>query len=154
MQLAPNFTLDELTTTQRRELLDENRRGAREHLTELRVLAYGLLQPIRDRFGPVVISSGFRCPALNAAIGGSIRSQHMRGEAADLVVPGVDLDSVFDWIWRSDLRFGQLIREGRSNGSQWIHLSLGYPYRDRSRSGQVLRMQDDQWQTLATGVNQ
>jgi zinc D-Ala-D-Ala carboxypeptidase len=79
-----------------------------------------VLEPIRALFGrPVRISSGYRCPELNALIGGSSSSQHMRGEAADLEVDGMDVPDVFWAILDSDIPFDQLINEF----GEWIHVS-------------------------------
>ena len=152
--LAPNFSFYELTTTRRGDLLEENRREGAKLSNNLRLVATTLLQPIRDQFGTTIVTSGYRSPALNAAIGGATRSQHMLGEAADIVVPGVDIRDVFNWIWKaSSIRFGQLILEGTQPGSPtWIHISLGVPFRTALRSGQVLQNDGGAWSTLATGV--
>jgi len=76
---------------------------------------------------------------LNTAIGGSKTSQHLKFEAADFYIPGVELESIFEWVHdSSDIRFGQMILEGVSRGRPtWIHISLGAPWRSESRSGQV-----------------
>lgn len=139
-QLAPNFTLREMARTGHRGLAEDNLLLARSHVVPLRATAV-LLQAVRDRYGmPVVVHSGFRSPALNAAISGSKNSQHMRGEAADFHVHGVPLREVWEWIWKdSGLIFGQLILEGWAAGEpSWIHLSLGPPWRAADRSGEVL----------------
>lgn len=159
MDLAPSFSLEEFMVTSHTDLYEQNRREADDHLPELQVLAYGLAQPIRDHFGkPLIITSGFRGPTLNARVGGSSTSQHMSGQAMDFHVKDVLLDDVFDWIFRkSGLRWGQLILEEtgstREGKTRWIHLSLGYPYRSRARSGEVKRMVNGSWSTLAVGVN-
>ena len=139
MHLAPNFTLREMARTEHRDLAEENLRHAYEYLSSLRLTA-AMLQVVRDHFDrPVVVHSGFRCPALNTAVGGSSSSQHLRGEAADFHVVGFDLVQVWTWIWKkSDIPFGQLILEGVVAGEpSWVHLSLGEPLRLRSKSRQV-----------------
>ena len=51
----------------------------------LRALVDEVLDPLRERYGkPIYVNSGYRCPELNRLIGGAIKSQHMRGEAADI----------------------------------------------------------------------
>jgi len=142
MKLAPNFTFNEMTTTGQSDLLASNRAEARastDVMLRLHLVA-AVLQQVRDHFGkPVVITSGYRGPTLNARIGGSRTSQHMKGEAADFHVKGVDLTEVFRWIEGSGLRFGQLILEGQQQDKPtWIHLSLGYPFRPLAKCGQVL----------------
>lgn len=83
------------------------------------------LDPIRERWGkPIIVTSGYRCPELNAAVGGAPTSQHMKGEAADIKDAGGDNKGLFELIKRMQLagliEFDQLIDE--SNLS-WIHIS-------------------------------
>lgn len=87
-----------------------------------------ILEPIRDRFGPIVITSGYRCPELNALVGGVATSDHQwttERIAADFQTPMADLTQVFDWIrLESGLPFDQVIREhGSGNGGDCIHIS-------------------------------
>lgn len=139
-KLAPNFTLGELTSTGQTSLLATNRREAEQYLDAGKALA-AMLQVIRDHYKkPVNINSAFRGPSLNAAVGGSKTSQHMKFEAADFTVEGVTLQEVFDWIRKhSGLKYGQVILEGRQPGKPtWIHLSLGEPWRAADKSRQQL----------------
>lgn len=139
-KLGRYFTFGELTLTTHRTLAEENRRVPEELLGAARDLCQTLLDPIREHFGrPLIVHSGYRCPALNAAIGGSPTSQHMAFEAADFHVNGADLDDVWRWIWKdSGLRWGQLILEGPASAPPtWIHLSLGPGYRNPARCQQV-----------------
>ena len=147
IRLAPNFVLSELSRTEVRRYLDQNRQEAERPpvLDALRALATTLLQPLRNHHGaPVVVHSGYRCPDLNAAVGGSTKSQHRKGEAADFHVVGVALEDVWERIWRnSPLVFGQLILEGHQAGKPtWIHMSLGPPWRPAERSGEVFTFSD------------
>ncbi len=140
MKLASNFTLSELTRTSHRRYLAENRKPPEEVVEALKDTAQ-MLQTIRDHYkSPVVVHSGYRCPALNSAVGGSTSSQHVAGAACDFHVVGVPLKEAWEWIWKkSDLKFGQLILEGWAAGEpSWIHLSLGVPYRSSHKCGQVL----------------
>ena len=137
--LSPHFTLAELIRTDHRGYLDEQ--AATAPVEALRALATTILEPIRVHFGaPVVVHSGYRCPGLNAAIGGSTSSQHMRGEAADLHVVGVAHEAVWRWIARdSGLPYGQVILEGVQAGRPtWVHVSLGEPYRPRYRCREAM----------------
>jgi hypothetical protein len=136
MNLSPHFTLAELTRTSS---------GLYNVPTDaevkaLEALATTLLEPVRAKFGPVSIHSGYRGPAVNAAIGGSKTSQHMKGEAADFHCPGAPLETVMRWIVvESGLSYGQVILEGHTKGEPtWIHLSLGAPYRLGSSCMQAL----------------
>lgn len=125
-QLSPNFWLSEFTKSQtaaRRQIAN----SPKPHQVEaLRALCENVLEPVRAHFGrPVVISSGFRSPALNTAIGGSQTSQHSKGEAADFEIPGISNLEVASFI-RDNLVFDQLILEGhdsRDPNSGWVHVS-------------------------------
>lgn len=122
MRLSRNFTLAELVRSQtalRRGI--PNNPGPRE-ITALRILCENVLQPVRDHYGvPVHISSGYRSPRLNRAIGGSATSQHVLGEAADFIVSGKGNLEVCRWMERR-LNYDQLIYEFGEGG--WIHCSF------------------------------
>lgn len=136
MNLSPHFTLAELTHTN--SGLSNNPTDA--EVKSLTALCTTLLEPVRLKFGPVSIHSGYRGPLVNARIGGSKTSQHMKGEAADFHCSGAQLEDVMKWIvTESGLRYGQVILEGHTAGEPtWIHLSLGAPYRVGSQCQQAL----------------
>jgi hypothetical protein len=126
MELSNNFTLHELTKSQTatRKGID-NEPGTAE-IENLIHLAKTILQPVREHFGkPVMISSGYRSPALCEAIGSSAKSQHAQGEAADFEIHGIDNKELAAWI-AANCDFDQLILEfyieGNAN-SGWIHCS-------------------------------
>ncbi len=132
--LSEHFSFDELTGCDKHPALaDKNRLEASVFTFKLSELCHKLLEPVRAQFGPVVVTSGYRCPALNAAVGGVETSQHAAAEAADFIVPGRDLVDVFEWIRGAGLDFGQVILE-----PGWIHVSLGEPYREAGKCGQAL----------------
>ena len=84
-----------------------------------------ILQPVRDHFGRVKITSGFRSPELCTAIGSSVNSQHAKAEAADFECIGTDNAELADWI-QNNLEPDQLILEFYTPGepnSGWIHCS-------------------------------
>ena len=117
MNLTEHFTLEELTVTSHRDI---DNTPPPETVDKLRATARGL-EHVRLVLGvPVLVTSGYRCPELNDKVGGSANSQHMRGEAADVVMPsyGTPLD-VCRAIEASDIRFDQLIWEGT-----WVHVSF------------------------------
>ncbi len=102
-----------------------------------------LMEQVRATIGaPVVISSGFRGPRLNQRIGGSKSSQHLRGEACDFVPVGISLlvaCAVLRVAVRAGrLRVGQILLE-----RGWIHVSLGAPYRDPARCGEIGHQRPD-----------
>lgn len=90
---------------------------------KLHLLITECLNPIREAYGkPITVSSGYRCPALNKAVGGVATSQHTKGEAADLVgsneVETLKIYQIAKGLWN----FDQLLFE--SNGkTKWVHIS-------------------------------
>jgi len=79
---------------------------------------------LRDAIGPVRISSGYRSPALNRAIGGSNKSQHCKGQALDLQFwenGEMNNKKIYDWILSSGIDFDQMINEFDYS---WIHISF------------------------------
>lgn len=87
----------------------------------LRALSEACLEPARAALGPIRITSGYRCPALNTAIGGAENSQHIRGQAADIIPVTVKLSDLFVWLY-GNVAFDQIIWEF----GQWIHVSHVY----------------------------
>lgn len=134
-KLSKNFTWGEMTKTGQTALADKNREEAEKYKMSIKAIAE-MLQVVRDHWGAIRVNSCFRGPAVNAGIKGASKiSQHMLGEAVDFVPmsEGVTLEMVFDWIrHESKLPFGQVILEKPSPTSQWIHLSLGEPYRPKN----------------------
>jgi hypothetical protein len=127
IQLSKNFTLDEFLVSEKaKDMGVSNAPSWDEHdrvLEELTSLVKHVWQPVRDRFGPVKITSGFRNYIVNKAVGGDEKSQHRKGEAGDGEVPGVDNLTVARWIV-ANCSFDQLILEGYSGGNTgWIHVS-------------------------------
>ena len=125
MNLSRNFTLQELTKsdTAIRKGIDNNPNA--DQVEKLKLLCERVLQPVRDHFGRVKVTSGFRSPELCAAIGSSVNSQHAKAEAVDFEVLGVDNAEVADWIY-TNIRTDQLILEFYTPGepnSGWIHAS-------------------------------
>lgn len=117
MKLSPNFTLEELTHTDHREL---DNTPQNDHLMNLKRLA-SFLEGLRAILGkPIHINSAYRSEAVNRAVGGQRTSQHSRGCAADLRVPGMTPDQVVKAILKSTLPFDQVIREF----DRWTHVSI------------------------------
>ena len=110
MNLTRNFTLSELTKSDTAIRKGINNNPSAEQVEKLKALCENILQPVRDHFGRVRITSGFRSPELCLAIGSSINSQHAKAEAADFECPGVDNAELADWIHKN-LPYDQLILE-------------------------------------------
>lgn len=131
-RLTKNFTLEELTasTTASRKGIDNTPTECVKE--ELKKLAE-LLQTIRDAYGyPIYVTSGYRCVKLNTAVGGAITSQHMVGQAADIVATGGRTNArlfavIRGLIDEGKIRVGQLIWEyGTKKEPNWVHVSLPY----------------------------
>lgn len=126
MKLSEHFDLDEFTRFATADRLHINNSinpsdpTGQSIISNLRNLCQQVLEPLRQHFGtPVVISSGYRCPALNQAVGGVPNSQHLTGEAADIVMP--KLADVFYWLI-DNIPFDQLGFESKGT-TKWIHVS-------------------------------
>jgi len=129
MKLSENLSLDEVikSNTAIRRGIDNT--PSEEHLENLKYVAEKVFQPIREHFGvPIYISSGYRSPELNEAIGGSPRSFHSHGMALDLDQDGrnkgVSNSDVFYFI-KDNLPFTELIWEfGDENNPNWVHVAI------------------------------
>ena len=125
MNLTRNFSLSELTKSDTAIRMGINNNPSAEQIEKLKALCENILQPVRDHFGRVKITSGFRSVELCIAINSSANSQHAKAEAADFECPGVDNAELFDWI-KLNLQPDQLILEFYTPGepnSGWIHCS-------------------------------
>lgn len=150
-KLSEHFSVYELTATSFADLQAQNRDLNGLQLDKLSQLAE-LLETVRLILEvPIIISSAYRCFPLNMKVGGSQTSQHMRSEAADFIPKGMDLPLAFSLLRKAakegNIQFGQLIyeKQDRPYGKEWLHISLGYPYRDKSLSGQVMTNNDGKY---------
>lgn len=127
MRLSPNFSLHEMIksdTALRRGL--DNTPGEWE-IQNLTMLCHEVLQPVRDYFKTgVKVNSAYRSPAVNVAVGGSKTSDHCKGMAADIEIPGLPNYDLACFI-ADNLLFTQLILEFYTPGipdSGWVHVSF------------------------------
>lgn len=128
IQFTKNFSLMELLLTSHRKFDEEQYNPPAEVIENLRALAVNILQPLRDALGtPVNINSGYRCPSLNRSIGGATNSQHMTGQAADIVDFTHGNEYLFKKIKELNLPFDQIIDEFNF---RWVHVSYD-PNRNR-----------------------
>lgn len=126
MMLSKHFHLSEFTTSQKaaRQRLDNTPSWA---ITGNLERLAATMEKVRPLLGnkPILITSGYRSPAVNRAVGGSRTSAHMRGEAADFICPGFGTPlEICRAIAASDIGFDQLIEEGT-----WVHLGIGGHWR-------------------------
>ena len=90
MNLSRNFTLQELIKSDTAIRLDINNNPNSGQIEKLKALCENILQPVRDHFGRVKVTSGFRSEQLCLKIGSSVNSQHAKAEAADFECMGTD----------------------------------------------------------------
>jgi len=121
VNLTEHFTLEELLFSQTavRQRIDNTPSG--DVVANLTKLA-SMSEEVRALLGaPLIISSGYRCPALNAAVGSSSTSHHLLGGAADFTCPAFGKPlAVAKKIAESEIPFGQLIHEFGA----WVHISI------------------------------
>lgn len=127
-KITENFTLEEMFRSETAERRHIDNRPSAEIEANLTYLVKNVLQPLRDHFGvPIRVTSGYRSPALNRAIGGSSSSWHSHGCAADIQIPSgrVPLKDVFEYI-HNNLPYTELIAEGidRNGKVSWVHVAL------------------------------
>ena len=125
--LTPHFKLSEFTKSSTATARKIGNTPSEQVISNLKLLCEQVLEPLREYFNcPIIISSGYRSPALNKAVGGVANSQHMTGEAADIHIP--DETTGKRWfLWMMDnLKFDQLIWEKSTPSSTryWIHVSF------------------------------
>ena len=125
--LSASFSLQQMlnSRTANQKGITEQYTPSNETISNLRALCSQLLEPLRAKIGkPVIITSGYRCPRLNAVVGGvntsNNVSQHTKGEAADTYVEGMTIEEWYQFIKTSGLAFDQLIQEFDS----WAHVSF------------------------------
>ena len=126
MKLTRNFSLSELIKSDTAIRLGIDNNPNADQMEKLKLLCENILQPVREHFGRVTVTSCFRSPELCVKIGSSLNSQHTKAEAADFEVVGVDNCELADWIHR-ELEWDQLILEFYTPGepnSGWIHCSV------------------------------
>lgn len=126
-QLSTNFCLAEMVITEHREFLEQNQNPIDLTVNNLKALCANILQPLRNACGYALhINSGYRCTDLNKAVGGAVNSQHITGNAADVIDYTNGNLYLFNKIKDSDLPFDQLITEcPDANGvPAWVHVSF------------------------------
>jgi len=145
MNLTPNFTYEELTHTDHRELDNtptEHEKCVIDGKEELVNAVANLprladfLEQLKIVLGnkPIIINSGFRSEAVNNSVGSSNKSDHRRGCAADIRVPGMTPDEVTKAIIASALPYQQVIREF----DRWTHVAITTNASDVPRKSKLI----------------
>jgi len=122
MKLTNDFTLEDFTRsdTATRKAISEQFKPSQIIIENVKELAVNVIQPLQDYLKKeIIITSGYRCNRLNRMIGGAVNSQHLQGEAADIIVKSLTTEQLIHSIKSSGLVFDQMIEEfGR-----WVHVS-------------------------------
>ena len=127
LRLSEHFVLAEFERSATATANGIDNRVPSQYVPALEQLCKTILEPLRAFAGqPIIISSGYRSPALNKAVGGVANSQHMTGQAADIHIPDTATGSAwFEWM-EDNLAYDQLIKEESTKTSKsfWIHVSF------------------------------
>lgn len=118
------FSIEEMTKSATAKRLGIDNTPSDKIKKNLTLFIEKILDPIREDWGgPISVSSGYRCPELNAKVGGAKNSGHQYGYCADLQVKG-DLRKfscfVKDWMMKHKMDFDELLFE-KSGGVTWLH---------------------------------
>jgi len=146
-RLSDHFTYGEFTISQtaiRKNIINQPNE---DEMRNLESLCGNILEPMRTHFGNkyIEIHSGFRCEKLNKAVGGSSRSQHRVGEAADIKIPPFTITEIFEYIvLASKLPYDQIIWEF----DKWIHISHKRVGTNRNKN--TLATKNDNGKTIYT----
>ena len=147
MKLSPNFSLAEMIKSDTALRLDMENEPDDDHIDNLTALCENVLQKVRDHYGKgVKVNSGFRHPDVNAKVGGSKTSDHCKGMAADIEIPGVANADLAEWIVEN-CEFRQVILEFYTPGvpdSGWVHVS----YNPDDNKKQVLTAMKENGKTV------
>lgn len=125
IRLSEHFMLHEFTRSATALDLGIDNCPPRVAIGCLQILCERVLEPLRRRFGVIRITSGYRCEALNKAVGGAKNSLHRFGLAADIHIGSMEEGrKMFEYI-RQNLLFDELLFEhSASRGTQWIHVAV------------------------------
>lgn len=153
MKISEHLDLSELIRSDSAKRNGISNMPTEEHIANFKILAEKVFEPIRNNFRcPIHISSGYRSKDLNIFIGGSLSSQHCKGEAIDIDMDGspngVTNKMVYDYI-KDNLQFDQLIWEfGNDSNPDWVHVS----YNKNKNRAQKLKATKSNGKTIYTNI--
>jgi hypothetical protein len=135
---APNFTYGEVLRSDTASRLGIENIPNDEQLKCIELVCVNILQPVRSKFGPIRITSGFRSPELCLKIGSTTTSNHTRGQAVDFEPydTNTKLYTIFKWIY-NNCKFRELIAEFFPDG--WVHAAYRKGGNDR-----IIKLKDKQ----------
>lgn len=138
MKLSQYFTLEEMEFSNTAIEKCINNKANDEIIENLKSMCVNLLENIRNELKcSIRISSGYRCPALNKAVGGRENSKHTKGQAVDIYVDTMSALELFHYIKRNKEKFDydQLIYE-RTRNKKWVHIS--YVSKEENRKQELI----------------
>lgn len=116
-----NFTISELINSQTAKNFGINNIPNIKEIDNLLYLIFCILQPLRDKFGAITITSGYRCTKLNMLVNGVTNSNHLYGQAADIIPQKATFKQVYDYIV-NNLDYDECFIE-QSKGKKWLHIA-------------------------------
>jgi len=130
MRLTENFTTQEVTRSETARRLGIDNSLSIEILDNAYCFTKAVLQPLREKIGlPFLISSWYRCKALNEAVGGTHNSAHLKAQAVDFVIGGLSARQTYEIVLETlktlHIPFDQLIFETFTKDghtTEWVHL--------------------------------
>ena len=137
------FSIDEMVRSATAKKYGIDNRPSEDILNNLVLFIETVLDPIREDWGgPISVSSGYRCPELNAKVGGAKTSGHQYGYCADLQVKG-DLrkfsNFVIEWMKDHHMKWDELLYES-SGGVTWLHFCwIGKDGKQRMKSFDIVK---------------
>ena len=131
------FSIKELTKSETATRLKIDNTPTAEVVDNLTALVDNVLDPLRELYGkPIHISSGYRCPRLNKAVGGEANSQHLTGQAADINQGSHEENRRLFIYLEEYCTFDQLLWE---NGGAWIHVSFRKDGKNRQQVKRITK---------------
>ena len=126
MKLSEHFSLSEFTRSATAKARGWKNEPSMAEVEWLRYLCVKVLEPLRTQIDrPIYISSGYRCPRLNAAVGGVAKSQHQYGQAADIRILSADDGArIMKYLRQNPFVSKALYERSKSNGGRWIHVAV------------------------------
>lgn len=122
MKLSEHFNLEEFVDSPTAIRLNINNTPHQTEINNICALVEKVLEPARRKYGsPIIVNSGYRCEALNKAVGGANKSQHLTGQAADITTGSREKNKILFNIIRYYFCFDQLINE---SNFAWVHVSF------------------------------
>lgn len=145
--ISKHISLKEATKSNTAQRLGIENFPNNDTLIQMQALAENIFEPLREHVGgPIYITSFYRSPELNKAIGGSSKSQHCLGQAIDVddVLGRATNKEMFEYI-KDNLDFDQLIWEfGDDNNPNWVHVS----YNAAGNRGNILQAVKEDGRTI------